>query len=258
MDRDAGDSAFGGVPESAPGAAVERANRMAARHLTRRSVLAATGAGLIVGLGACAAPAQTPGGAPSAGEDVAPSATPELRSAPSRATYYPKLVVQLAEAADETRIKLADWRLRVGGLVAKPLDLTYDDLARFPRVAQTSALHCVEGWSVADLRWEGIRLGTLLDAVEPSATARWVTFDTFGGGYSDSLSLEQARLPDILLADRLADAPLPESLGFPLRLVVPRMYGYKSVKWLGRLTLAADRDLGFWEKNGYAPDAWLR
>lgn len=84
-----------------------------------------------------------------------------------------------------------------------------------------------------------------------------MTFETFGGGHRDSLSLEQARLTDVLVADRLGDAPLAENLGFPLRLVVPRMYGYKSVKWLGRITLAAERVRGFWEAYGYQPDAWL-
>ena len=250
--------------------------------LTRRSVLAAAaGAGLLVGLGACAAPsssqapprvgsgstsadgaAASAGGNETAGESGAPAtskqAASEPRAAPSRAAYLQKLVVQRAEASQATKVaSLADWRLRVGGLVGKPLELTYEDLASFPRVAQASALHCVEGWSVADLPWEGIRLATLLDAVEPGASARWVTFDTFAGVYRDSLSIEQARLPDVLLAYRLGNAPLTEDLGFPLRLVVPRMYGYKSVKWLDRITLAAKRDLGYWESAGYPADAWL-
>lgn len=265
------DGAAGRTPEStseAPRAVVGvPANP---RHLTRRAVIAAAiGAGLLFGLDACAVPPLASSSAtPEAGADGGPatggrataSATPgtsEPRSAPSRAVYTSRLTVQRAEPADATNVVLADWRLRVDGLVGKPLELAYDELARFPKVEQTSALHCVEGWSVADLRWEGIRLATLLDAVEPSPSASWVTFDTFPGVYRDSLSLDQARLPDVLLAYRCADAPLTPDLGFPLRLVVPRMYGYKSVKWLSRITLVDSRESGYWERVGYPPDAWL-
>jgi DMSO/TMAO reductase YedYZ molybdopterin-dependent catalytic subunit len=217
-------------------------------RLTRRAVLAAaSGATLLASLGGCAAPPET----------AAPAPPDAPRAAPSQALYRQQLIVQRAEPTGTTRIAAADWRLKVGGLVGKPLELAYDDLARFPRTAQTSALHCVEGWSVADLRWEGIRLAALLEAVEPLAAAAWVTFDTFPGVYRESLSLEQARLADVLLAYRLGDAPLTDDLGFPLRLVVPRMYGYKSVKWVDRITLSDKREAGYWVARGYPADAWL-
>jgi DMSO/TMAO reductase YedYZ molybdopterin-dependent catalytic subunit len=76
--------------------------------------------------------------------------------------------------------------------------------------------------------------------------------------YSDSLTLEQARLPDTMIAHRANDAPLEEQHGYPLRLVVPSMYGYKSVKWLDRIELVRGRHLGYWEQRGWRPDPWIR
>lgn len=77
------------------------------------------------------------------------------------------------------------------------------------------------------------------------------------GVYTDALSLEQARRPDILLAYRADNAPLAEVQGFPLRLVIPPMYGYKGVKWVNGLELT-DRSLeGYWEVRGYPVDAWI-
>jgi DMSO/TMAO reductase YedYZ molybdopterin-dependent catalytic subunit len=217
-------------------------------------------AALFAGLSACVAPpalSSVPDATPSGHATPASSGPPEPLSSPSQALYVSRLIVQRAEPSASTRVSLADWRFRVSGRVGKPLELTYDDLGRFPKVPQTSALHCVEGWSVADLRWEGIRLATLLEAVEPAPSARWLTFDTFPGVYRDSLSIEQARLPDVLLAYRLGDAPLTDDLGFPLRLIVPRMHAYKSVKWLSGIRLVDAQDEGFWEQRGYPADAWF-
>lgn len=158
----------------------------------------------------------------------------------------------------DTRVDMALWRLSIGGLVGRPEAFGYDDLPRLPRHEQFSDLHCVEGWGFYDIRWEGILLSTLLDRAEMSPEATHVNFFTFPNVYSDSLTIEQARLPDTMVAFRANGEPLKEQHGFPLRLVVPSMFGYKSVKWLDRIEPARGRHLGYWEQRGWRPDPWIR
>ena len=93
----------------------------------------------------------------------------------------------------------ATYRLRVDGMVARPLDLTYDELLALPRVRQTSDFHCVEGWGVDDVRWEGVSLQSLMARAGPAEGARFITFHSMGGVYADSLTIEQASLADVLL-----------------------------------------------------------
>ena len=131
------------------------------------------------------------------------------------------------------------------------------DLRALPRAEQVSDFHCVTGWSVNGVRWAGVRLGDLLDAAGARPGARALRFVSAERPYEDSLTREQALLPDVLLAYEMDGAPLSRAHGFPLRLVMPRMYGYKGVKWVTRLELG-DRALpGYWEQHGYDADAWV-
>jgi DMSO/TMAO reductase YedYZ molybdopterin-dependent catalytic subunit len=155
--------------------------------------------------------------------------------------------------------ELADrsvWSVTIDGLVREPLVLTPDRIAAAPRFEQVSDFHCVEGWGVRNARWEGVQLAPLLAQASPRPEARFVTFHTLGGVYTDSLTLEQARRPAVLLATDLNGQPLPDRQGFPIRLVVPFMYGYKSVKWVSRVTLEAKRHIGFWERRGWQLDPY--
>ena len=130
-------------------------------------------------------------------------------------------------------------------------------LRALPAARQVSDFQCVEGWGVPDVEWTGVRMQHLIDLVRPSKDAGYVTFHSLTGIYRDSLSMQQAGLPDVLLAYEMDGAPLSRAHGFPLRLVMPRMYGYKGVKWVTRLELG-DRALpGYWEQHGYDSDAWV-
>lgn len=155
------------------------------------------------------------------------------------------------------RFDPARWRLRVGGLVERPLELTHAELQALPRVEQVSDFHCVTGWSVRGVRWAGVRLDDLLVAARPSVEAGALGFISADGAYSDSLTLEQARLDDVLLACEMDGAPLSRPHGAPVRLVVPAMYGYKSVKWVSEITLLEQPLVGFWEQRGYDANAWV-
>jgi DMSO/TMAO reductase YedYZ molybdopterin-dependent catalytic subunit len=149
------------------------------------------------------------------------------------------------------------YRLVVNGLVERPLNLTYRDLLSLPSASQTCDFRCVEGWGVDDVPWEGVRLQSLIDMVQPSGEAGFVTFHSLGGQYQESLSLEQAGMPGVMLAYRMYGDALPPERGSPLRLVFPRMFGYKGAKWVTRVEFRAERDLGYWEGFGYPSDGWV-
>jgi DMSO/TMAO reductase YedYZ molybdopterin-dependent catalytic subunit len=113
----------------------------------------------------------------------------------------------------------------------------------------------VEGWGLEKLKWEGVHLKEILGKVRINPKAAYVTFHATGGKYSDSLSIQEALEPDTLLAYRLNGKNLPPENGFPLRVVIPRMYAYKSVKWVERIVFTEKQEIGYWEENGYPVDA---
>ena len=151
----------------------------------------------------------------------------------------------------------ATYRLTVGGLVDRPTSFSLADLRSMPRADQVSDFHCVTGWSVSDVRWTGVRISDLLDAVAPRKGAGALQFVSAETPYDDSLTLDQALLPDVLLAYDMDGKPLSRPHGAPVRLVMPQMYGYKSVKWVERIEVQAEAEPGYWEQHGYDSDAWL-
>jgi hypothetical protein len=150
-------------------------------------------------------------------------------------------------------VAAASWVLEVDGLVESPLRLERSAWLALPHTQETRDFHCVEGWSVDQLGWEGVRVSDLLTQAKPQAAAQFVTFHAYGGTYTDSLTLAEANAPETLLADVVDGAPLPGAHGGPLRLVIPSQLGYKNVKWVMRLELTATRTQGYWERNGDYP-----
>ncbi|HLZ71193.1 MAG TPA: molybdopterin-dependent oxidoreductase [Dehalococcoidia bacterium] len=149
----------------------------------------------------------------------------------------------------------ATFQLTVDGAVQQPLTLSWEQLLALPAVSQVSDFHCVEGWGVKDVRWQGVRLQTLADLVKP-VNPSFITFHSLGGVYRDSLSIDQALLPDTLLAYHMYEQPLTPPHGRPLRLIVPQMYGYKGPKWLTRVEFTGQRVVGYWEQRGWQIDGW--
>lgn len=150
------------------------------------------------------------------------------------------------------------WQFTVNGLVEKELTFTWDEFRQLPKVSQVSDFHCITGWSVYSVTWEGVRLSDLLDLAGVKPEATYVKFISGDGVYTDSVALSTARLGDVLLPWAMDGSPLPTALGGPVRLVVPQMYGYKSVKWVQAIELIDREHIGFWEDLGYPADAWLR
>jgi len=149
------------------------------------------------------------------------------------------------------------WRLEIDGLVGKPRSFTYQELRALPRAHQVSDFHCVTGWTVHGVRWSGVRFAHLLDQVEPLPEAKAIRFVSLEQPYDDSLTLEQLRLHDVLLALDIDGAPLSRPHSSPARVVIPEMYGYKGVKWLTRMELVAHQPTGYWEGLGYDQNAWV-
>ncbi len=155
------------------------------------------------------------------------------------------------------QVDLKKWTLKVDGEVATPCTLTWEQFLSLPTTESKSDFHCVEGWSVRDCRWFGVRFNALLGLVRPNGDASYVTFKC-SDGYTTSLSLEELSSADVLLAYRLNNKPLETPLGGPMRLVVPSKYAYKSAMWVERITFTKNRETGFWERRGYSntADVW--
>ena len=149
------------------------------------------------------------------------------------------------------------WRLDVGGLVEKPVSLTYAHLRALPRAEQISTFHCVTGWTVKNVHWGGVRITDVFDLVRPVPEAGALQFVSAEKPYVDYLSMKQVLLHDVMLAYEMNGKPLPREHGAPLRLIIPEMYGYKNVKWLESINLVSKPEDGYWEQLGYDRDAWV-
>jgi DMSO/TMAO reductase YedYZ molybdopterin-dependent catalytic subunit len=155
-----------------------------------------------------------------------------------------------------------EYRLAVSGHVDRARTLTIDDLReRLPQTSMTKDFQCVTGWRVEDVPWTGVLLRDLLDDAGVQDGATHVRFRSFDGVYTETLTMEQARRDDVLVAHRMLDGPVTREHGGPVRLYVAPMYGYKSIKWLDAIevdtALDDPTDPGYWENLGYDTDAWI-
>lgn len=150
-----------------------------------------------------------------------------------------------------------EWRLRVDGLVDEPFTVNYRELLDMPATRLTRDFQCVTGWRVSDVDWVGVRLSTLLERAGVQPGAKALRIHSFDGTYTESLTLGQARRPDVLAAYRLDGGDISDAHGGPVRLYVAPMYGYKSLKWLDRIEVTDEVHPGYWEKLGYDVDGWV-
>ena len=158
---------------------------------------------------------------------------------------------------ENPRIDLNKWVLTIDGKVQNPLKLTWQNLLNLPAIESKSDFHCIEGWSVKNCRWYGVEFRTITQTVKPHKAAKYVSFNCLDG-YNTSLSLEDLLKDKALLAYKLNDRPLENSLGGPLRIVVPQKYAYKSAMWLEHITFTKTNEPGFWERRGFSDtaDVW--
>ena len=143
-----------------------------------------------------------------------------------------------------------NWRLRIFGRCDAPYDLTYDQLLARPAVDVVCDLHCVTHWSRLDNVFTGVATAALVAAAQPHAEAAYVVCHA-ERGFTVNLPLAAFTAADSLLAYAWNGRPLTAEHGYPLRSVVPRLYLYKSAKWLRGIELRATDAPGFWEQGGY-------
>lgn len=142
------------------------------------------------------------------------------------------------------------WDFRVRGLVENPLRLTWDEFSHLPMKEVTADMHCVTRWSRFDVRWEGIPFFEVAKRAQPKPEAKYVMV-LAEEDYTSNVPLADLMRPTTLFALKHNDQPLPAEHGYPVRLVVPHLYAWKSVKWVRGLDFMAHDAPGFWEENGY-------
>ncbi len=148
----------------------------------------------------------------------------------------------------------ANWDLRISGEVAHPQQWSFDELQRLPTVVEVCDIHCVTSWSKLDTSWYGVPMSWVLDTAAPIDSATHVIVDA-EEGYTANLPIAALREPGVLLAYEYDGFPLDPEHGYPLRLVVPQLYFWKSAKWLRGLEFRHDDTPGFWEQRGYSNSA---
>lgn len=144
----------------------------------------------------------------------------------------------------------AGFRLKVHGEVEKPFEVDFAKLLAMPQTELTTDVHCVTSWSAFDVAWTGVQVAHLAKLAVVKPTARHVIFEA-ANDYTANVRLAEALAPNVLVAHKLFNKPIPRPHGPPVRALVPDLYFWKSAKWLtGIRFVAADRP-GFWETRGY-------
>jgi DMSO/TMAO reductase YedYZ molybdopterin-dependent catalytic subunit len=148
------------------------------------------------------------------------------------------------------KIDSGEWRLRLFGLVEKERSLSFSEFLALPQVKVFSDAHCVTGWSRLDNLWEGVQALALKNMAKILPDARFAIVHA-SGGFTTNLSLEDFFQEDVLLAVKHDGRSISTEHGHPVRLVVPRLYFWKSAKWVVGIEFTAEDRPGFWETHGY-------
>ncbi len=147
-------------------------------------------------------------------------------------------------------VDLKTWRLKVWGLVENSFTLSWEELQALPRKKIHVDIHCVTRWSLLDSEWEGVPFAAIAERAKPLPSALAVMQHSYGG-YTTNMLIEEMYDDEVILADMFGGEPLERDHGGPLRLVVPKLYFWKSAKWLNGLEFIDHNAPGFWERYGY-------
>jgi DMSO/TMAO reductase YedYZ molybdopterin-dependent catalytic subunit len=150
-----------------------------------------------------------------------------------------------------------EWRLHVDGLVENPMTFTWEEFHNLPQFEDVSDFHCVTTWSKFDVRWSGVAFFTLTDIVRPKRESRYVLFGSYDN-YTTNVRIEDVMDDDALIASRYDGQPLSREHGGPVRIVIPKLYAWKSAKFIRSIEFSAEDRAGFWEVRGYSntADPW--
>ncbi|HEC63802.1 MAG TPA: sulfite oxidase-like oxidoreductase [bacterium] len=142
------------------------------------------------------------------------------------------------------------YRFSVTGEVEKPIELTYEELKKLPRTQLTADFHCVTKWSQYDIEWAGVKYLDLEKVVKPKPEANFV-IQLGLDNYSTNVPIQDLRQDNVIVAYELRGEPIPREHGWPVRMIIPNLYGWKGSKFLHRLYFKEKDDPGFWETRGY-------
>ncbi len=150
-----------------------------------------------------------------------------------------------------------DWKLRVSGEVANPFELAWEEFLALPRTTLTTDFHCVTTWSRYDNTWEGVHIREILRRASPLPSAKFVMAHSWTG-YTTNMPLSDLDDDDVMIVIKHDEKDLEPDHGGPVRLLVPKLYAYKSAKWLNGLEFMQQDRPGFWERRGYhnRADPW--
>jgi len=153
------------------------------------------------------------------------------------------------------------WKVEIGGLVDKPYSLTLAEIRTLPAVTETRTLCCISneigGDLISNATWKGARLKDILERAGVQSSAIKLVLGA-SDGYTDSIAIDKALNGDVIAVYEMNGVQLPDDHGFPLRLLVPDIYGMKNVKWLTRISAVADDYLGFWQQQGWNDKAQIK
>ena len=147
-----------------------------------------------------------------------------------------------------------DFRLTASGLIENPIDWGWDDIHAQPQVQLTTDIHCVTTWSRYDNAWEGVTGQHFLSVVQPKPEAKFMVFHSHDG-YTTNLPISAFNEPDVILAHTWNGGPITREHGGPVRPIIPKLYLWKSAKWVKHITFLEHDAPGFWEVRGYHNDA---
>lgn len=194
--------------------------------------------------------AETPPTADDIGEGViiSPDTRRENRIPPrqARTRKWPVL-----DASGPPMIEMERWRFQIIGLVETPREWTWQEFQALPRTRVFADMHCVTRWSRLSNLWEGISTSEVVKHAGILPNARYVIVHGYDRGWSTNLPLEEFLREDCLFADHHDGEPIDTDHGGPLRLVIPRLYAWKSAKWVRGIELVETDRPGFWERGGY-------
>ena len=148
------------------------------------------------------------------------------------------------------RIGLDTWQFKIFGLVDQEITLDWQQFNDLPQVTLDAEFHCVTQWSKLQNTWEGILFTDVMKLVTPKPEAKYVMAHCYGG-YTTNVALDVLVDDDVLFAHSHDGAPLTPEHGGPMRLVVPKRYGWKIAKWVSGIEFMAEDEPGFWEMRGY-------
>ena len=155
-------------------------------------------------------------------------------------------------------IQSEEWQLTIDGLVDRPMTYSLTEFHQLPRKKVYSDFHCVTAWSRLGNLWEGVSVARLLGERGVQQSSRFAVIEAYDGDWTTNLPLPELLHEDVLLADQHDGEPINNEHGGPVRLIVPRLFAWKSAKWIKRITLSSDNIPGYWEQLGYhnVGDPW--